>query len=323
MLAIVLLLPALIAWEMKWRQLDHPLTVTDDPALWSIYRGQAVNEQCDAVVAIGASRLLLGFDMQTAREMLPSRNVLQLGVNGHFPLATLEDLAEDGFCGVALVSVLAQAFDPGGYWVMQQSWPDYYHRISPSDWIDRRLFLWLERRLRMTDPDRSVWAVLDRLYRTGRWPKTRYHRMLPDRSIQADYTRANVERLADKFVNDHRKGLTRNPPPDPETWFNNVQGIRPAVEAIQKRGGQVVFLRFPTERGHWEVDEEFLPKADYWDRLGEASGAETLHFKDVPELDQFELPDTSHLDYRDAPAFTRELLEALMEKGVLPPQPPP
>jgi hypothetical protein len=41
-----------------------------------------------------------------------------------------------------------------------------------------------------------------------------------------------------------------------------------------------------------------------------------LHFRDVPAMVRLPLPDTSHLDRRDAPAFTRALLDELGRRGL-------
>lgn len=48
------------------------------------------------------------------------------------------------------------------------------------------------------------------------------------------------------------------------------------------------------------------------------TSAETIHFKGVPGMDRFELPKTSHFDYRDAPVFTNLLLDELERRGILP-----
>ena len=80
----------------------------------------------------------------------------------------------------------------------------------------------------------------------------------------------------------------------------------------------MVFIRFPTTDEHWDVDEQVFPKHVYWDQLGRLTGAETIHFRDVPSLAHFDCPDTLHLDYRDAPEFTGALLDELVTQGVLP-----
>ena len=79
----------------------------------------------------------------------------------------------------------------------------------------------------------------------------------------------------------------------------------------------MVFVRFPTTDEHLAASEAVNPKAEFWDRFAAATRATTVHFLDYPELSRFDCPDTSHLDKRDAPAFTSALGDILVEKGVL------
>ncbi len=72
------------------------------------------------------------------------------------------------------------------------------------------------------------------------------------------------------------------------------------VRRIQSRGGRVVFVRFPTSGEHWQIDQLKYPKSEFWDLIGGSTVAQTIHFVDHPALRQFELPDTSHLDFSDA-----------------------
>jgi hypothetical protein len=92
----------------------------------------------------------------------------------------------------------------------------------------------------------------------------------------------------------------------------------PLVESIQKRGGKVIFARFPTSGEHRVLDERYYPRREYWDRFAARTPALAIHFDDVPALSRFELPDTSHLDSRDTPAFTEALIEELARRGVIP-----
>jgi len=91
---------------------------------------------------------------------------------------------------------------------------------------------------------------------------------------------------------------------------DNVRQVQQAVTTIQQRGGQVIFARFPSSGEVWKLDEQYLPRAQYWDEFARQVSAKTLHFKDFPEL-QYELPDGSHLDYRQAIPFTRSLIKLL------------
>jgi len=78
-----------------------------------------------------------------------------------------------------------------------------------------------------------------------------------------------------------------------------------------------VFIRLITTEKHWELDEERYPKNHYWDKFSSVTNAVTLHFMDVPSLQEFTCPDTSHLDYRDAPRYTLNLAEELVHRNII------
>jgi hypothetical protein len=73
----------------------------------------------------------------------------------------------------------------------------------------------------------------------------------------------------------------------------------------------------PTDQGHWKLDEQYYPYEQYWQRLERLSLAPTIHFKQIPGLDQFKLPDSTHLDQTDAPEFTRILFDYLIKQNLL------
>jgi hypothetical protein len=77
-----------------------------------------------------------------------------------------------------------------------------------------------------------------------------------------------------------------------------------------------VFVRLPTQGPYWRNEERLTPRALYWDQIAALTSATTIHFQDL-DLPPFDLPDLSHLEYRDAAAFTHLLLDELVRLGVL------
>ena len=65
----------------------------------------------------------------------------------------------------------------------------------------------------------------------------------------------------------------------------------------------MVFARLPTSGKLHDELERCKPKREFWNKFAAATSAETIHFQDVPTLADFECPDWSHLDVRDAPRF--------------------
>jgi hypothetical protein len=62
--------------------------------------------------------------------------------------------------------------------------------------------------------------------------------------------------------------------------------------------------------------EKNYPKKVYWDEFARRTRFATIHFADYAEL-QFECPDYSHLDMREASRFSIALAKILLEKGLV------
>ena len=78
-------------------------------------------------------------------------------------------------------------------------------------------------------------------------------------------------------------------------------------------------VRFPAGGEFRAPDRARFPRAEYRDRLADLTGAETVHFEDVPGLGGFDCPDTSRLDRRDVPAFTAAPPDELERRPAAPP----
>lgn len=309
-------------WEWLWRQQGYEPALYDDRDLWSLHRDRASDvRQSRNFTVIGASRIQLAFSAQAFESRMPGWQATSLAINGRYPAAVLQDLAADeDFAGVLLVAVDARGLS---HWYRDMSEPwlrHYYRNFGPQRRIERRLLTILQKRLVMAGSDfnlvRRLTGWLD-----NRPPARHYTRLLDDRTISADYQRANVEGLRQNFVRELAADYERRPAPSPTRWLADLEPIAEAVEAIRARGGSVVFLRMPTSDGHWALDRQNYPREAYWDRLAEATGTTTIHFQDYPELAGLELPDTSHIDQRDRGRFTTALTKILIERGILPEQP--
>jgi hypothetical protein len=106
-----------------------------------------------------------------------------------------------------------------------------------------------------------------------------------------------------------------NPPPLTEQLH---AGVVKDVEAIRSRGGKVIFLRLPSTGKYLELEKERWPRAQHWETLLKATASPGVHFEDHAALSRFTCPEWSHLSVADAIVFTRELVNVLKEKSVLP-----
>jgi len=318
-LGAIITAAAVATWEGYWRERGYTPALYDDRDLWAVHRQRAValNQERNLTL-IGASRIQLAFSTQAFEDALPGWQAISLAINGHYPVAVLEDLAADkDFFGVALVAIDARGL---AHWYhdMSTPWVRHYHRdFGPQRRIERHLRTALQQKLVVAG---SAFNLVRRLegWIDSRQPPQHYTSLLPDRTIAADYDRADVPGLRKHFTAALATDYQAHPPPSPQRWLADLERVSQAVDRIQARGGRVVFLRMPTADSHWKLDRENYPRDQYWDRLAKVTGALTLHFTDYPELTELELPDTTHIDQRDRARFTRALIDILAEAGVLP-----
>lgn len=304
LLAAALVLIVLGGWEGYWRARGFRPALRDDNSLWANTRRQVADNDPNEVVLLGASRIQLGTHLDTFAEVWGRRPV-QLAMDGCLCLPILEHLARTpGFRGTVIVDVWPTAFfkrdpAPGAAAGAVKT----YEKGTFSQALEDRLCLLTQSALVFRLPElapHQLWKA----WNTGKWPNVTYTRLLYDRERRADYTMVKVFDLPLYLPPPGR------PPGDPaskspEQWRADVEQIQQWVAAIQARGGQVVFISLPASGSTRRWEEETWPRWRYWDVLAEYTTAITVHQDDYPELRDWICPDGSHIDYRDAPAFTR------------------
>lgn len=305
--------------EAAWRSLDRRPTVTDSPALWSHHRSRLGGDKRD-VACIGTSRMMCGFATTVFRRRYPSHNLRQLAVPAFDAVAVLRDLARDpDFHGLVLCEIQANGLCRKN-WRGQQGHVDYYHkRYTLADYIACVGCATLQERLVARNPSMGLGALVHTSLAERRLPKRRYQVMLSDRWRRDDYGLYDdvTQRRREQFIETSRR-IAHAPRPAPDEWLEHVAGVDQFITRIERRGGRVVLVRFPTSGEKWAYDEQAFPKTEYWDLLDDHTHADTIHFLDYPRLARCACVDTSHLDWRTAREFTAALLDILERKGVLP-----
>ena len=89
------------------------------------------------------------------------------------------------------------------------------------------------------------------------------------------------------------------------------------VDAITERGGRVIFVHHPSSGGVRELEHRNNPRAAFWDRLLEETGAPGIHYADHPELRDFDCPEWSHLSASDSVEYSKRLANVLKREGLL------
>lgn len=312
---LVLVVGIVIGLEKFVRSRGFVPSVKDDEYAWSLARARAANDSPRTVAVLGASRMLLAFSASAFRTALPGWEYVQLAKQGSQPLATLRDLAFDpAFRGIALIDVNETSFDASN-WDSQAPLVATYHRgwRTFGQLTERRLETAVQSRVALLAGDglRTIGTLLEE----GRWPDPFYTTMFADRTRYADYNMTDRERR--KLVQIARLEGSGGAVADPVSWLASALSHDVYVLMIQARGGNVAYVRLPTCGERWRIDEATFPKAHFWDQLARTTHAHTIHFKDYNALAGFECPDTSHLDSKDGPAFTRAVIDVLRDRGAI------
>jgi hypothetical protein len=290
-------------------------TATDNVDLWVKERTRLAAAGPQAIVLIGASRIQLGVDIDTfARET--GIRPIQLAINGNSPLPVLEHLAKDArFRGFVICSFTGAGPDPTGNANTARNWIHAYEQSKQTSTM-RVFYAELEESLRRLTrkfitprpelflPERQLGRIF-----LGKDTATVRIQINDDRSIKVDYLGSGAAAARHVFPPATRE-LTEKPISVAE-YLARARTVEPWVDAIQQRGGRVIFVRFPSGGKRWEQDEANYPRTKYWNAFARQTRGVALHFADYPQLSRFMLPDESHLDYRDTVPFTQSLTHIL------------
>jgi hypothetical protein len=292
-------------------------SIENNKDLWSWYR-RNINNDSNALVFLGASRSQLDINIPYAKSTLKNYNITQLSINGHYPMASLQALANDvRFKGTIIVSLTAQALEER-YWDMQKQYNSYYDGDSSFyRSLDAYIAAYIKSHFRFLHPLLSLNQLIDFYQKNHQFKDVFYTTANLDQSVSADYTKTNVDRLQKHFFDEKEQQYKNTGQTPPLLWQKNIKLLVEDTQKIKKRGGNVIIIRYPTDKGHWQIDEHYYPRKKYWDLIAQNPNLTAIHFNDITGLNQFNLPDSSHLDQKDTQAFTKILLDYLINKHLL------
>jgi len=123
------------------------------------------------------------------------------------------------------------------------------------------------------------------------------------------------------------KGFKEKFPYTPQLMAKGHARAKAAVDKIRARGGEVVFVRPPSTVELRVNEEAQVPKAKGWDVLLRNTRSAGVHFDDMPEAQNLDLPEWSHLTRKCATVFTdayvRRLTQLTPRLKLRPNAPPP
>jgi hypothetical protein len=310
--------------------------VLDSDQRWLEQRSLASRLGRDALVLIGASRMQLGLDMETA-QALTGLTPVMLALDGSSFVPVLEGLAADErITGTILVDYYDAALARSPVedaasrlqrlWLAQSDRPWWPGTAATDAWLFEP---WQSRLRSYADGARPMRSLLLRTW--GEHASLQYLQTLSDRSRRADYARLDIHGFYLDRVSRHLGSLDRSAPhldsqarfldlqsrvatlsaEDDSEFMRSLDRVMAWVRRIEQRGGRVLFVQFPTSGLIREIDQRRFPRQLFWNRLQARMGAAALHVQDHSDLARFECPDGSHLDQRDRVGFTTALLQRL------------
>ena len=338
LLFIFLLIATVFFSEIYLRMCRCKPSVKDTSSLWSYWRDKCEDEDTsDYVVTLGASRIQIGFVPEVFKEKVVCDNTIVLAKVGANFIPALEDIALNSeYKGTVICSIMSQFFFTNSEEkVFTEILPDiieYYHK----DYSKRKYYTNLSTVTKSVLEDNLVLSriySLKQLFGTLSNPVRSAVVMNSDRSLNAYYreyfTKEELEKKAKHSYSESFKINALACEQDfsyeeliqrRDIWMENINRAWKFASIIEKRGGKVVFVRYPTTGMFWEVDQELFPKDLFWDYAAEQSKFVMIHFKDIPEATHLDCPDTVHLNHEDADIFTSLLADKLISIGVMKPK---
>jgi hypothetical protein len=322
-----LVLSFVIAWECYWRSQGFEISYNDDESLWAHTRKQIYESSPSRPVVIGSSRIKFDLDIPTW-ESISGKKPIQLAMEGTTPRPVLSDLANDTtFKGTVLVGVVEVLFfapDHSPFEIQANKKLAAYPKWSLSQQFSFLLNNFLESKLIfLQESTFSLGSLLKRLpieSRPGVFVFPNFHLKFsyvhPDRQ-----NTLTPDLVKDPLIQEQVQGVwkklifTAKPGVGGDTLTGIIQSVKASVDKIKARGGQVVFIREPSNGPYLEVEKKLFPRDAYWDRLLKDTQCVGIHFEDYPALSKYTCPEWSHLSQQDAVTFTQDLVPILEEKA--------
>ena len=316
LLAGFIWLSGVLLYEGFLRDLGHLPSVSDSSQLWAQERSRTNGS--DAVVFIGASRTLYGVDLQTVREAMPDSKPVMLALNGAYPIATLEALADDSaFNGTLLVDVDARGLSESN-WTAQSAKNHYFeHDWTPNWAVHRRLLNELQRHWVFLTPRLGVFPLLKSAITDAPAPFLAHDTLSARREGFLNFDRVSASGLSEMFRVGLVEDLAQHPPPSEEHWLRALAPVKTWVQQIEARGGRVIFFVPPVSGHQAALAEAAYPFARYWQRFITEYDLRGWHYLESDVFKTLELPDNSHVDARQKAEYTRLLLAELKGRGLL------
>ncbi len=325
-LTLVLVITAVVSWELYLRSKGFETTYLDDPALWTHNRDMVYEPADKSTVFIGSSRIKFDLDIDTW-ENITGDHAIQLACVGSTPIPILENLANDkNFKGRLIVDVTEGLFfsTAGGSARRPVENMKYFKERTPAQRASFHINHLLESQLVFLDKEwHSLNAQLEEMQIPDR-PGVYNFRGFPSGFGRVKFNRQEymtdqfsadtVEQNKVKNIWDGFRRASKDPPASGAKLDSILNAVKIAVDKIKARGGQVLFVRTPSSGAYLMGEKMGFPREKYWDRILSVTNCPGIHFADYPAIDHFICPEFSHLSLQDGVVFTKNFIKILSEE---------
>lgn len=330
-IAFVISVIGIIAWEMYWRSQDYYPTLNDDKALWSMHRAKVEKATRNDIVILGSSRAY--FDIQLNEwEAETGKKPIQLASTGSSPLPTFNDIVNNtDFKGTVIVGVtpglfFSTTFPKAMPWERPQSKVDYYQDRTYAQRLNFLLSIPLQQNLVFMSADEEEWfddidlkALLKRIKIGNRVqskmpPFYNFGEVTIDRNMSMMQRTVIDTAFANRIIDVWKFFGKASPPPDKES---TMAFFLKDVEKFKAKGGNLILLRLPSSGGIRIGENHALPRVEFWDQLVQKSNVKAYHFEDYEQFKNLNCPEWSHLSAKDARFFTTELARLMIADSII------
>jgi hypothetical protein len=311
----ILVIAAISINEILLHVAKHEPSVVDDADLFCDIYVKVRDLGTKDVIFLGASRMQTGIDLATFTERYPDRKALLLAQSGKgtsYPLFK-EIVEKSNYRGTIIIDETEKSLSSQDN-TQLTSVKHCTDNFSVNRQLNRSISTWLQSHLTFLNPQSSSFRLWGNLISQRRLPVPYYVKTLGDRQQLSDFARADskaLQLLRDSRLPNLKQKSSIEVLPSFEMWFARSQHWQPLIRQFQQRGGKVVFVRMPVAPDLWKFERKIYPPKLYWKPWAKKMNVKSIHFSDYSNLSNFELPDTSHLDMRDKPAFTKNFLKHL------------
>ena len=333
LIAIIISLLSLVAWEYYWKAKGKIADLDDNKDLWAVQRAKVETLPENGVVLMGSSRVLFDFQLNEWESETGIRPI-QLATAGASPLPIFHDIVNNtNYKGTILVGVtpglfFSTTYPEAGPWKRAQSRVDYFENRTYAQQINHWLSLPLQKNLALVSTSEEGWSddidlksLLNNFNSNNRTGKPQFPPFNTFAYIDQDRNNPMSEKTATDtaFANSIKAAwkfmiLSNKNPPEKEATTNFF--VADAKKFMQ-RGGNLILVRCPSSGWIKGGEDKFLSRADLWDPLVKATNANAYYFEDYDQFKNLECPEWSHLSAEDARFFTTELVKIMKVDGAL------